>query len=169
MLFSVCARMEIPQPLFSLISPVGKISRNLHVHPPLDFPSLFYIWFRPDKYMLGNSIWVFGLEPQVRNSWEVWNCFQKSLHFQQGFPFHNPMGWDGWKTDTDTILSTPFLCLIISQQSKHWVMAVEGRTRLRIWHLLISQCHQVEHFPPPMDVWRKVTHRDEVCSQYLGL
>lgn len=119
--------MEIPQPLFSLISPVGKISRNLHVYPRLGFPFKFYIWFRAEKHILGYSIWVFGLQQHVTNSWKVWNCFQNTLYFQQQFPFHEPMGWDGWKPGTGTILYTTFLCLIILQQWKHHAVAVEGQ------------------------------------------
>lgn len=121
--------MDIPQPLFSLISCIGRegIWRDLLVHLPLGFPFQCYIWLTPDKHIFGYSIWAFGLQPHVRNSWKVWNCFQKTFCFQQQFPFAEPMGWDGWKAGTGTILSTPFLCLILFQKGKHHIVAVEGQ------------------------------------------
>lgn len=121
--------MEIPHPLFSLISPIGRegISRDLNVHPSLGFPFQFYIWFRHNKYIFGYHIWVFGLEPHARNSWNVWNCFQKILYFQKQFTFTEPMYWDGWKAGTGTNLPTTLLCLIIFQQWKHCVVVVEGQ------------------------------------------
>lgn len=159
--FSVPARMEIPQPLFSLISSVGRegISRDLLVHLPLGFPFRFYIWFRPDKHILGIPFGhlAYSHMLETHESYET----ASKRHFIFSSSFHSLSQWAEMAEKQAQVQFCPHLSFAWSSSKKEnttlwlWKDKTEGLSS----HLLTSQCHQVEHFLTGMDVQRKVTHK----------